>query len=303
MAALPYMNLYVSDYLADTAHLTAAEHGAYLLLIMTYWQRGEGLPADDGRLARIARMTPGEWATVRDTLAEFFTEQDGLWTHSRVERELQAVREKSDKARRAGEASAARRLVNVRSTDAAEEINGRSTDVQRTLNACSTDAERTCNHTDTDTDTEKKERGVDARASADDPQSEIDKKQKPKRIDPDWQPSPALRSEAQSLGLTPDQIDRAASRFRAHHLGSGAKRADWGPLFVSWCADDAAKWRAGKPQPATTTPAEAVWIVEGSEAWATVTKARGRPPVKTYRAGDAGAWLRPDEIPKQAGAA
>jgi hypothetical protein len=149
----------------------------------------------------------------------------------------------------------------------------------------------------------KKERGVDARASAADPQSGIDEKQKPKRIDPDWQPSPALRTEAQGLGLTPDQIDRAASRFRAHHVGSGTKRADWGPLFVSWCADDAAKGRASKPVPVTMTPAPAIWIVEGSEAWAVATKARGKPPVKTYRAGDAGAWVRPDEIGNQAGAA
>ena len=149
----------------------------------------------------------------------------------------------------------------------------------------------------------KKERGVDARASADDPQSEIDKKQKPKRIDHDWQPSPALRTEAQALGLSPDQIDRAASRFRSHHVGSGTKRSDWGPMFVSWCADDAAKGRAGKPQPATQTPAPSVWVNEGSEAWASATKARGKPPYKTWHAGNAGAWVRPEDIGNQAGAA
>ena len=72
MTALPWMPLNIADYLADTAHLGPAEHGAYLLLIMHYWQHG-GLPDDDRRLARIARMTEEEWAGVRDTIAGFFS--------------------------------------------------------------------------------------------------------------------------------------------------------------------------------------------------------------------------------------
>ncbi|GGH14596.1 hypothetical protein GCM10007036_14020 [Alsobacter metallidurans] len=126
MAALPYMPLYVADYLADAAHLTAAGHGAYLLLMMTYWQRGEPLPADDRKLARIARMTDAEWAEVRPDVAEFFREEDGRWFQPRIERELEKVRDKSEIARSAGQASAARR--------ASKGGNARSTDDQRTSN-------------------------------------------------------------------------------------------------------------------------------------------------------------------------
>lgn len=106
MAAIPYMPLYVADYLADAAHLSTVEHGAYLLLIMTYWQRGEPLPADDKKLARICRVGPREWARMKPTLSEFFEVDCSTWSHSRVQRELQNVRAKSLKKREGGLARA-----------------------------------------------------------------------------------------------------------------------------------------------------------------------------------------------------
>lgn len=39
-ARRPWMAFYVADYLADTLHLSATEHGAYLLLISHYWVHG-----------------------------------------------------------------------------------------------------------------------------------------------------------------------------------------------------------------------------------------------------------------------
>lgn len=102
----PWMPLYVADYLADTAHLTAAEHGAYLLLIMHYWRAGK-LPNDERQLARIARMTAREWANSRDVLASFF---DAEWRHKRIESELaKSVRKshaRADAGSRGGTAKA-----------------------------------------------------------------------------------------------------------------------------------------------------------------------------------------------------
>ena len=135
MAALPYIQLYVADYLADTAHLNAAQHGAYLLLIMNYWQRGEALNNSNERLTNVARMSNEEWMANKSLLQEFFEIDGDTWVHWRIEADLEAVRDKSSKASNAGKASAKQRL------------NGRSTDVQQTLNHTDTD-------TDTDTDTE-----------------------------------------------------------------------------------------------------------------------------------------------------
>jgi uncharacterized protein YdaU (DUF1376 family) len=73
-----YLPLHPGDYLADTVHLSAAEHGAYLLLIMNYWQRAKPLPLDDRKLRSIARMSEDEWSASKDAVLEFFVERDGL---------------------------------------------------------------------------------------------------------------------------------------------------------------------------------------------------------------------------------
>lgn len=101
----PWMPLYVADYLADTGHLSTLEHGAYLLLIMHYWQNG-GLPAEDEKLARIARLRPAEWKKVRSTLVDMF---DAEWRHGRIDAELAKAQEVSSKRKAAGTAGASAR--------------------------------------------------------------------------------------------------------------------------------------------------------------------------------------------------
>lgn len=118
MSSLPYMQLYVSDYLADTQHLNAQQHGAYMLLLMNYWQRGKALDNTGDRLGFVARMTAEEWQANKEILAEFFWVDGDMWSHTRIDSDLEKVREKSEKASEAGKRSA----------------NARSTPVQRPFN-------------------------------------------------------------------------------------------------------------------------------------------------------------------------
>lgn len=103
MAALPYMQLYIADYLADTMHLSAEEHGAYLLLMFNYWQTGKPIPKN--RLVKIARLTNERWADVEPSLREFFCDNGEEWVHLRIEEDLASVREKLTKKSAAGKAS------------------------------------------------------------------------------------------------------------------------------------------------------------------------------------------------------
>lgn len=117
--------MYWGDYLRDTSHLSAAEHGAYLLLIGHYWTSGAPLPADDGKLARIARMAGAEWKRARDTIAEFFQVADAQWTHRRIDEELaKAAKRYAERALGAQIANAKRDAERTAERDADEVAQG-----------------------------------------------------------------------------------------------------------------------------------------------------------------------------------
>jgi uncharacterized protein YdaU (DUF1376 family) len=91
----PWMPLYVADYLADTAHLSAAESGAYLHLIMHYWLKG-CLPTDPIQLSKISRMSLKQFNRATPVLSSFFGPN---WTHKRIDQELDKAKDLSEKRR------------------------------------------------------------------------------------------------------------------------------------------------------------------------------------------------------------
>jgi uncharacterized protein YdaU (DUF1376 family) len=113
------MPLYIADYLADTAHLSQAEHGAYLLLIMAYWRNGGPLPDDDRVLRRISKTTPGKWQKMRSCMIHFFDPCMGsnletsmgnkIWRHKRIDAELENAEKLTNAKRKGGKAAAAKR--------------------------------------------------------------------------------------------------------------------------------------------------------------------------------------------------
>jgi uncharacterized protein YdaU (DUF1376 family) len=79
-----YYERYVGDYQRDTAHLSLAEHGAYNMLLDTYYATERPLPADDAALCRICRaFGTAEQKAVKAVADQFFpVASDGL-RHSR----------------------------------------------------------------------------------------------------------------------------------------------------------------------------------------------------------------------------
>lgn len=91
-------------------HLTTTQHGAYILLIMAYWERKKALPADHKQLASISKLTQEEWEANSHIIADFFdTDSDStLWIHPKIEelikRSEEIRRQASEKGKKGAKA-------------------------------------------------------------------------------------------------------------------------------------------------------------------------------------------------------
>lgn len=97
-----YYERYCGDYQRDTAHLSLAEHGAYTMLLDTYFSVEKPLPEELSSLYRVCRaMTRLEQHAVKVVADQFFpvSEMDGLRHNHRADREIAKARPKIEAAR------------------------------------------------------------------------------------------------------------------------------------------------------------------------------------------------------------
>lgn len=100
-----YFELYPGDYQRDTAALTLTQHGAYLLLLMTYYSTEKPLPSDNPTLFRIARaMTSDEQDAAIVVADQFFpiSDEDGLRHSDRADADIAKARIRIESARANG---------------------------------------------------------------------------------------------------------------------------------------------------------------------------------------------------------
>jgi uncharacterized protein YdaU (DUF1376 family) len=100
-----YYERYCGDYQRDTAHLSLSEHGAYTMLLDTYFSVEKPLPEDLPSLYRVCRaMTRIEQQAVKSVAEQFFpvSKMDGLRHNRRADREIAKARPKIDAAKMNG---------------------------------------------------------------------------------------------------------------------------------------------------------------------------------------------------------
>lgn len=131
MTKMPWVRFFPSDWLAGTRGMSAVETGIYITLIATMYERGEPIPEDCARLARLCGASNSAFKKALDTLIEdgkITRTERGLW-NDRVEKEQVYLWEKSEVGKRAGKASAEKRKQNQGQS---------STDVEQALDEGST---------------------------------------------------------------------------------------------------------------------------------------------------------------------
>ncbi|WP_343683951.1 DUF1376 domain-containing protein [Asticcacaulis sp.] len=99
MRKAPYMPFYPADFEAKTLDLNCEEVGAYLLLIFAMWRAGGKLPADEARLATIARLSKARWRRVAEKVRPYFNVCGECWTHDRVSEEITKLYERSTRGK------------------------------------------------------------------------------------------------------------------------------------------------------------------------------------------------------------
>lgn len=100
MAQFPALPIWTDALLGDTQHLSTAEFGAYVLLLIIAWRDPDcSLPDDDKVLARLTRSA-NNWHRIRESVMRFWThESDGRYRQKRLTQErLRVLKSYSRKA-------------------------------------------------------------------------------------------------------------------------------------------------------------------------------------------------------------
>jgi len=108
----PYMPLYTGDYLRDTMGLTVEQHGAYLLLLVHYWNNGGPFEFDLTTMARVVGVDSTAMAALWEKVGKYFQVDNGMVHNKRSDAELVRVAKYYAAQRSNGKAGALKRWKN-----------------------------------------------------------------------------------------------------------------------------------------------------------------------------------------------
>jgi len=224
MSDMPWIRFFASDWLAGTRGMSAAETGIYITLVASMYERGEPVPED---YARLARLCGASNATFRAALESLVCEgkirrvAGGLW-NDRVQKESLYRQEKSQ----AGKQAAAVRWTKVQQNQRPPHAGAEQPQSGRSAN-----------------------QKPDARPEKEEPHGSS--KSRGRRLPDDFCPS---LDDAAKAGLSPEEAGREAEKFRDYWISQAGQRGvklDWPATWRNWCRHAAER----RPVARNTPPA------------------------------------------------
>lgn len=121
---------FLGDYMRDTAHLSMLQHGAYTMLLDTYYATGKPLPEDMAALYRICKASTALERKAVDVVATAFfpLNGDGLRHNNRADMEIDRQTERTEVSRMVGNLGGRPKVKKQKPQGSLEQTSGLSTD-------------------------------------------------------------------------------------------------------------------------------------------------------------------------------
>jgi uncharacterized protein YdaU (DUF1376 family) len=227
----PWMPLYIGDYLKDTAGLTQAEHGAYIRLIMFYWNNSGPIPDDMAKIYRATgAISPEEQSNARSILQAFFKHEDGEYHHKRIDAEIaRSIDGALKRKAKAFKASKAR-------WDAPSIPTSNATSIPPSNARSNAPAMPYQNQSQS-----QNQSHIPDSQKSETRNPEVTKHEKPKRntTSPfphgEQCPDEWANWSSRNTSLTQHEIDRQFANARDWALSGNAKKSDWMAFWRKWC--------------------------------------------------------------------
>jgi len=228
---LPFLPLFVSDFLGDVNDLDAREIGAYMMLLMTLWQnKAAPLPLDHKRLARSARVQRG-WPAVWEAISHHFeVDETGVW-NKRLDAEWVKSAGISQVNAVSGSKGGLATAAKLGTGTQTRHYNGRDSEHSTDDNPLETNDPGAANATASQS-SQPIER-IEPNGSTS--RSPSPRKRPNRSLPEDWVPDlDKARALMDEFGLNREDMNFLFQQMRGHAHGKDRKQADWDSAFANW---------------------------------------------------------------------